>query len=110
MEYLGKLLTQQAYLRISWNALGCLVECSWQALGAPSKHGNLALKIAISEVLRAPRELKIAPQRLLGPFLDRLGLLKALGAFWGPISAPILAPFFGPKPDQSRSQLLFFGS
>ena len=66
-------MTQQARLRISWNALGCLVECSWQALGAPS----LTLKIVIFEVLRGLREVKIGPQRPLGPFLERLGLMDA---------------------------------
>ena len=77
MEYLGTLLTKQACLRISWNALGCLAECSWQAPGAPSKHGNLTLKIVIFEALRGPREVKIGPQRPLGPFLERLGLMDA---------------------------------
>ena len=48
-----------------------------ELLGAPSKHGNLTLKIAIFEVLRGLREVKIGPQRPLGPFLERLGLMDA---------------------------------
>ena len=45
--------------------------------GAPWKHSNVMPKTAIFEVLRGPRGVKIGPQRLLGPFLERLGLMEA---------------------------------
>ena len=64
------------------------------------KHGNLTLKIAIFEVLRGLRGVKIGPQRPLGRFLERLGLMDAswsgLGGLlersWaalGPIKSPL---------------------
>ena len=45
--------------------------------GAPWKHSNFMPKTVIFEVLRGPRGVKIGPQRLLGPFLERLGLMEA---------------------------------
>ena len=69
---------------------------------APSKHGNLLRKTAVFEGLRAPRGLKIGPQRLLGAFLDRLGLLKApwsvLGFNFGPHFGPPFGTQTGPEP------------
>ena len=78
MEYLGKLLTQKACFRISWYALGCLWECSWQALGAP--------QTAVFEVQKgsemAPKLLQNATPR--GP-----GAL--LGASWP--SSPLFCSY-----------------
>ena len=110
LEYLGKLLTQQACLRRSWNALGCLVACSWQAPVAPSKHGNLMRKAAVFELLRAPRRVKTGPQKPLGAFLERLGLMQASWSVLGCHFDHHVGALFGPKPSKSRSQLLFFGS
>ena len=45
--------------------------------GAPWKHSNFMPKTNTFEVLRDPRGSKIGPQRLLGPFLERLGLMEA---------------------------------
>ena len=73
MEYLGKLLTQQACFRISWNALGCLAECS-----RPPKIATLgSLKIINFGVPERPGGVKIDPQRRLGPILEPLQLLEA---------------------------------
>ena len=45
--------------------------------GAPWKHSKFMPKTVVFEVLRGPRGVKIGPQRLLGPFLERLGLMEA---------------------------------
>ena len=45
--------------------------------GASWKHSNFMPKTSIFEVPRGPRGVKFGPQRLLGPFLERLGLMEA---------------------------------
>ena len=77
--------------------------------GAPWKHSNFMPKTNIFEVLRDPRGVKIGPQRLLGPFLERLGLMEAcwsaLGGFlersWaalGPKKTNLDRLLAGPRP------------
>ena len=45
--------------------------------GAPWKHSDFMPQTDIFEVLRGPRGVKNGPQRPLGPFLERLGLMEA---------------------------------
>ena len=56
--------------------------------GAPWKHSNFMPQTSIFEVLRGPRGIKIGPQRLLGPFLERLGLMEASWSALGGLLEP----------------------
>ena len=56
-------------------------------------------KTNIFEVLRDPRGSKIGPQRLLGPFLERLGLMEAS---WRPLGAVL----GGSRTESSLERLL----
>ena len=72
-EYLGKLLTQQVCLIVSWTALGCLPECS-----RPSKIATLgSLRVMNLEVPERSGGEIIGSQMCLGPILEPLQLLEA---------------------------------
>ena len=76
LEYLGKLLTQQACLRISWNALGCLAECS-----RPPKIATLgSLKIINLGSRSVPEGLKSVPRGVLDPSWSLFSSWRPLGA------------------------------
>ena len=62
---------------------------------------------AVFELLRAPRGVKIGPQRPLGAFLEHLGLMQASWSVLGSHLGPHFGTLFGPKPAKSRFQLLF---
>ena len=99
---LGTLLTKQARFRLSWNALGCLAECS-----RPPKIATLgSLKIINFGVPERPGGVKLDPQRRLGPISGPLLLLKAS---CGDLGGLLDRSWWPPGPNKNALERLLAG-